>query len=68
MDTEIAGETTALRCLACGSIVPRLMAAPRRVRSLSLGWVVREGEPICERCLTNLQEELTEEEIDRGPR
>jgi hypothetical protein len=60
-------ETTALRCETCGTLVPRLFASTRAVRSLSLGRDVHTGDLICERCLSKLQEELTEEEIDRGP-
>jgi DNA-directed RNA polymerase subunit RPC12/RpoP len=60
-------DTTALRCESCGMLVERLMTARSTVRSLSLGREIKVGEPICERCMQELQEELTEEEALRGP-
>jgi hypothetical protein len=66
METNVT-EPTALRCESCGRIRKRLFSAPHTVKSLSLGHEVREGDLICERCLMELQEELTDEEMSRGP-
>ena len=63
MDTA---EPTALRCESCGTIVHRLHTAGRAVRSLSLGREIKADELICDRCLQELQEEFTEEELTHG--
>lgn len=60
-------EPTVLRCESCGTIVPRLHTVHHPVRSLSLGRIIHADELICDRCLQELQEELTEEELTRGP-
>lgn len=60
-------EPTTLRCEVCGAIVERLHTARQPVRSLSLGREVRVGDLLCERCLQELQEEFSEEEILSGP-
>lgn len=59
-------EPTTLRCESCGTIVHRLHTAGRTVRSLSLGREIKADDLICDRCLQELQEEFTEEEIARG--
>ncbi|GAC1324288.1 MAG: hypothetical protein NVSMB22_12900 [Chloroflexota bacterium] len=60
-------ETTTLRCTTCGRLVNRLFTARTTVRSLSLHHDVHEGDLICLRCQTELQEELSEEESVKGP-
>ena len=67
MTEETSMETTALRCESCGTLVSRLHSAPKAVRSLSLGREITEGELVCDRCLQELQEEFTDEEMLRGP-
>ncbi len=56
-----------LRCSACGVLTHRLHTARQGVRSLSLGTNVEKGDLLCERCLQELQEEQSEEELLRGP-
>lgn len=65
MDTE--PESRALQCESCGLIVSRLHSVPHKVRSLSLGRDILQDELICDRCLLELQEEYTDEELTRGP-
>ncbi len=60
-------EPTALRCDGCGTIVHRLHTAPHTVKPLSRRREIRVGDLICDRCLMELQEERTEEEMTRGP-
>ena len=60
-------ETTVLRCFACGLITERVHTARRDVRSLSLRTHVRTGDPLCNRCWQELEEELTQEKALRGP-
>ncbi|HLJ68258.1 MAG TPA: hypothetical protein VKX16_12945 [Chloroflexota bacterium] len=61
-----SAETT-FRCTACGTPVRRLHAARWPVRSLALGRDVKQGDLLCEHCLLRLEEEMLEEELDRGP-
>jgi DNA-directed RNA polymerase subunit RPC12/RpoP len=58
---------TVLRCPACGTLADRLFTWRHRVRSLSLGKEIDQGDLVCERCLRELEEELTQEEMERGP-
>jgi DNA-directed RNA polymerase subunit RPC12/RpoP len=60
-------ETTVLRCEGCGRLTDKLEAARYDVRSLSLGKEIRRGDLLCARCVRELQEERTDEEIVRGP-
>jgi hypothetical protein len=60
-------EPTTLRCDCCGTIVHRLHTAAHTVKALSRHKEVKAGDLICDRCLMELQEERTEEEITRGP-
>lgn len=56
-----------LYCSSCGAIAHRVHTATQSVRSLSLGKNVEQGDLLCERCLQELQEEFSEEELFRGP-
>lgn len=60
-------EQEVLRCDSCGTLVHRLHTAKRAVRSLSLGREIKADDLICDRCLQELQEEFTDEEMERGP-
>jgi hypothetical protein len=60
-------EATTLRCDCCGAIAERLQTARHPVRSLSRRRDIKEGDLLCDRCLQELQEELSEEEATRGP-
>lgn len=66
-DESNVEEPTVLRCTSCGRIVPRLHAVHHTVKSLSLGREVRSGDLVCDRCLQELDEEITDEEMVRGP-
>ena len=70
MDGDQVGQevtATVLRCSSCGALVDHLFTARHDVRSLSLHKTVEQGDVLCEHCLQELQEELSEEEILRGP-
>jgi hypothetical protein len=58
---------TVLRCSACGVLARRLHSVRTPVRSLSLGRDVEAGDLVCDRCLQELEEEFSEEELTRGP-
>jgi hypothetical protein len=68
-DQEVEAEVipTVLRCSACGILAHRLHSARASVRLLSLGRDVEAGDFVCDRCLQELEEELSEEELTRGP-
>jgi DNA-directed RNA polymerase subunit RPC12/RpoP len=60
-------EATVLRCSACGRIAERVHTSRWDLRSLSLGVDVKVGDLLCNRCWSEIQEELSQEEALRGP-